>query len=45
MVVQEQPLQVSLAVQQVGHDWVKLYANAEPIAQRAFPILLQVPWR
>jgi hypothetical protein len=43
MVVQEQPIQVSLAVQQVGHYWVKLYANDEPVAQRALPILLHVP--
>jgi len=40
MVVQEQPVLVSLVVQQVGHYWVKLYGNDEPVAQRAFPILL-----
>ena len=42
MVVQEQPVQIGLTVQQVGHYWVKLYANDEPVAQRAFPILLKV---
>jgi len=41
-VVQEQPVQIGLTVQ-VGHYWVKLYANDEPVAQRAFPILFVVP--
>jgi hypothetical protein len=41
MVMHEQPVKVSLVVHPVGHYWVKLYADDEPIAQRAFPILLQ----
>jgi hypothetical protein len=42
IVMHEQPVQVSVVVHQVGHYWVKLYADDEPIAQRAFPILIKV---
>jgi hypothetical protein len=41
MVMHEQPVKISVVVHQVGHYWVKHSADDEPIAQRAFPILIK----